>query len=228
MQDMQSLIDKINALRNKGLSSDYEGESEAFLAKAMELMSRHNIEESQLHGLDKSEIGKDKFILRGFGNASYGVARLYWDVAPIVGCSSLCDVMDRYQYDTKKNERTVVVWLFGTESDREKVRWLIDTLLIPQMLADVVSDRPRSRKSYCAAWSMRVAKRLRDAQSNIYSEYGALIPTNSRAHKEAMKYAGKGKSTEIDAYDAALGSSAANNANIGQDQITRIRPQLER
>lgn len=215
----EHIINKIRKLRNKAEATEFNAESEAFAKAAARLIEDYGIDESELAGETK-EIGQIIFSRNDLGNSSYGYCRLFWDIAPLFRCAALANVSDICCMDELKNKRTAKIWLYGSDEDMALVRSLIDDILVNQMLLCVIRDRPRSRKSYAAAWSLAVADRIADAQRDYCSELNALIPTNTEAQEAAQRDSSGTSKTTLDYDSVQAGNRAAQNADLGQTKVT--------
>jgi len=217
--EKENLINKIRALQAKAESSEHPAEKEAFAAKATELLTRYQISTSDLE--ETKEIGHVYFLRRGLKNATYGYCQLFWGIAPLFRCAALASVSELYDWEEGRNVKTASIWLYGAADDIEMVRALVDDLLCPQMMAAVLRDKPRSRKSYVAGWATRIAIRLAQAQHDFCEEQGALIPTNTEARKAAEAASSGSTKTVLDSDSVGAGYKAANNADLGQTRLAK-------
>lgn len=181
-------------------------EAEAFEAKALEIMHRHAIEERELR--DTSPHVKREVPIPT-GHARLGYVKLLHGLANQSGVFSLW-----YGYQGK-------VHLYGTEPAIDDTLLIFDHLM-PQLLADLAADKPRSRKSYAAAWAGRVLARLRDAQARTYEASTALVPTTHQAERFAKEQGirwSNGPKFHPDYADASAGRDAGDRATLAQKAL---------
>ena len=217
----EKLIDKIRKLQAKAGSSEFDAETEAFASMAAKLIVEHEIDDSELaDNPSVKTIGLEKFSRSDMRNAAFGYSSLFWKLAPLFRCAALARVSDDWNVAEAKMRRTSHIWLYGAEQDREALKQLIDFILVPQMMAAILRDKPRSRKSYARGWAVAVANRIETAQVNYCADIGALIPTNTEAQEMADSASSGSTKHAIDHSSLAAGSQAAQNADLGQTKVS--------
>lgn len=194
---------------DKAASTEHEPERDAFFAKAQALITRHHIEDSELNRAT-SKMEEHPVEVDGWGNAIRGVVHLYTGVGQINQCS--------VAHRTGRGYSRVIIW--GSEIDAKLTCTLVDYLL-PQLRADILRDRPRSRMSYAVGWAIEVIDRLSEAQEAEAASTNALIPTNTEAD-EALRATYKlrnSRRAEVRPEEFDQGVTAGGSADIG---ITKL------
>lgn len=199
---------------DKAASTDHEPERDAFFAKAQALITRHHIEDSELNRAS-SKMEEHVVDVEGWGNAIRGVIRLYSGVGEINQCS--------VAHQTGRGYSRLIIW--GSEIDAKLTCTLVDYLL-PQLRADILRDRPRSRMSYSIGWANEVYERLADAQIAEAASSNALVPTNAEADS-ALRATYKlrtSRTTEVRPEEFDQGANAGGSADIGMTKLGDVGP----
>jgi hypothetical protein len=166
-----SLLDKVRALLAKAEATAFEEESDAFLSKAQELMTRHNLDRAVLHEAEQGGV--------------VGIeARRCWLDDPylkqkgfllaVVAGANRCRSVSLYEYG--------FVTLFGHPDDLSTVEMLFTALLVhatkqmtlsaraPEMwplgAGKRDASRPSYRRSFLLAYASRIGARLREAAAS--------------------------------------------------------------
>ena len=204
------MIDRVRALFTKAASTEYGPEAEAFEAKALALMVEWEIAERDIadagHGPERHNYDTSTF-----GNAQWGASALVQWLAPVFGCHAVA---------SSAGNRKLHTICYGTPSNVARLDTVLDHLF-PQLRADIIRDRPRSRKSYAIGWADRVASRFREVIEVAYSESTALVPTNDAA-RQAMADDGLRTGTtghDVNPRDVAAGERAGSDADLGIDSL---------
>lgn len=217
LQDRPKILDKVAALLRKAASTNHEAEQVAFHTKAAELMVKYQIQEAELRTTAEQSVDKERVTYTTLGNASQGVAYLFHRLAPMFGCATGANVFrDTYADGVK----TLDVHVWGRQTDRDLLKKFVDAL-IPQMRADILRDRPRSRVSYSRGWAMAVSDRYREVFTKTWEESGssALIPTATEATAQRDAACSHGRRVTYDNNSFQSGRSAGNNADINQNKL---------
>ncbi len=198
--------DKVRALLAKAASTTHDGEREAFEAKALELMVKWELAERDL--AEGSPLASFTYSVEHMGNARQPSAFFVANLLELFGGYAAYWPGDR------------TVRGFGSRSINADVAALADHLL-DQLMADIVRDRPRSRKDYGYGWVTRVQRRLREAHEVIYSQSNALVPTNAEARESFIEAFGGGRTVSHRAgTDALTGDARGSMADLGQQRVT--------
>lgn len=206
------MVRRVRALLAKAMSTEHEAEAATFEAKAQQLMARYAIEQRELR--DSEEYGQSVLDFTDWGHAQYGVAALAALVAPIYGGYGVL-----WSVGDGKTGRAKIM---ATETQRTMIDVTLDHLL-PQLRADILRDKPRSRKSYAIGWAQRVVDRLEDARDAAYIEVSgstALVPSSSEAERLMREAITVSKSrTDFDGQQMNDGARAGEQADLGQEKI---------
>ena len=100
---------------------------------------------------------------------------------------------------------------------------LVETVLLPQMMADVARDKPRSRLSYTRGWAARVGARLQEVKRDTYEATGLEVVHVADPDLDAYvanAIDGPAYVATVNAADVEAGSSAAATADIGNAKVT--------
>ncbi|MEM7326137.1 MAG: DUF2786 domain-containing protein [Actinomycetota bacterium] len=216
-QRRQKLAATVAALLAKAASSEFEDEARLFEAKAMELMARYQIEEAELRRPDQVEFGVVEIDVSHFGNAQTGAAHVVWGVYKLFGGFAVVQTVDR----------RMSMRVSATDDVHAIARPLVDHLM-GQMMADIVRDRPRSRKSYSVGWFGRMYERLEAAHTETYAEVGALVPTTDAAERHYVERYGRTArhSLRVDQRDYQAGGVRGSQADLGQSRVANTRRAL--
>lgn len=202
-QATDSMLAKIRALLAKAEdSAATPAESEAFTAKATELIAKYGVDRAMLAASDPTTdvIGDKVVVIEG----SYALdkQRLLGAVANELGCK----VVYRTRYPQGK--RQYQVHLFGFASDLERVDMLFTSLLVQATHGLVAAQVPEwenataYRKSWLDGFSRSIALRLyRDAE---------------RAKKQAEEKVTTGPSVALVLADRSSLVDAAKNKEYGK------------
>ena len=213
-------VDKVRNLLAKANSTDNEAEREAFQAKALALMARWEISERDVRDSGPLAHNEHRMDMGHFGNAQRGACWVACGVARLFGGFGL----------VWSGNGKLSVSIEATDEQWARIETLVDHLL-PQMMDDILRDRPRSRKSYSLGWSTRVLDRLREVQAKVYADVAAEtgraelvhVPTNEAAEASAVERHGPFRSAPrqtVNGADLAAGKAAGNNADIGVGALT--------
>jgi hypothetical protein len=195
-----SLLDKVRALLAKAEATAFEEESDAFLSKAQELMTRHNLDRAVLHeaeqggvvGIETRRCWLDDPYLRQKGF-----------LLAVVAGANRCRSVSLYEYG--------FVTLFGHPDDLSTVEMLFTALLVhatkqmtlsgraPEMWPPGAgkrdASRPSYRRSFLLAYASRIGARLREAAASatdaaVESIGNSLLPVlaeRERGVDEALR-----------------------------------------
>jgi hypothetical protein len=158
-----SLLDKVRALLAKAEATAFEEESDAFLSKAQELMTRHNLDRAILFEADQG------------GVAGIEARRCWLDdpylkqkgfLLAVVAGANRCRSVSLYEYG--------FVTLFGHPDDLSTAEMLFTALLVhatkqmtrPLSAGKRDASRPSYRRSFLLAYASRIGARLREATTS--------------------------------------------------------------
>jgi hypothetical protein len=158
-----SLLDKVRALLAKAEATAFEEESDAFLSKAQELMTRHNLDRAVLFQADQG------------GVAGIEARRCWLDdpylkqkgfLLAVVARANRCRSVSLYKYG--------FVTLFGHPDDLSTAEMLFTALLVhatkqmtrPLSAGKRDASRPSYRRSFLLAYASRIGARLREATTS--------------------------------------------------------------
>lgn len=210
-----SIKAKIAKLIEKAKSTEHEGEAEVFMAKAQEMLEKHNLNMADL--VTEDPIGATINTKVYWNRSGYFHQNLYWALARYFGCRGVAN-----QIDTNKFEMSVV----GRESARatfEVMAPYIAKEVTRQASALVKAGKAKSlstaKRQVGNALSSRVWQMVheqeRDTKKFATGNPNALVPVDliKLAEEEAFPDAAaaktKPKGTTAAAKEAAAGISLA-------------------
>jgi Protein of unknown function (DUF2786) len=171
------LLNRIRALLAKAEATPYPAEAESFTAKAQDLMTRHAIDEALL-GANNEKVAV--VTLRVRLQSPYASTKA--NLLNAVAMANRCKVI----YFNQLAIATVV----GVPVDLDQVEMLFTSLLIQatRAMAEAGAVRPGSfdrsatfRRSFLAAYAVRIGERLREANAAATESYGnELVPLLAR------------------------------------------------
>jgi Protein of unknown function (DUF2786) len=175
--ERHKLLNRIRALLAKAEATPYPAEAESFTAKAQDLMTRHAIDEALLGASDeKVAVGALRIHLQ----SPYASTKA--SLLNAVAMANRCKVI----YFSQLAIATVV----GVPVDLDQVEMLFTSLLIQatRAMAEAGAVRPGSfdrsatfRRSFLAAYAVRIGERLREANAEATESYGKdLVPLLAR------------------------------------------------
>jgi hypothetical protein len=203
------VVERVRAMLAKAASTDHEAEAATFEEHALRLMAAWEIEERELR--DAQPHGSYDVPCGHFGNAQTGAVLLVAGVARLFG---------GFAVRLSDGHRRHTVRLTCTPTQFELAGALIDHLL-PQLMADVNRDRPRSRRDYSVGWTQRVLERLTEAQARVYTESNALVPTTEaaeRAYREQHGSVRRARTLRV-GLDAVAGAEAGERVDLDQHRL---------
>jgi hypothetical protein len=172
------VLKRIRALLAKAEATDYAGEAEAFTAKAQDLMTRHAIDEALLAGA--GETGITVVARRVHVQSPYATAKT--SLLNAVAGANRCKLI---YFD-----KWAIATLVGVPLDIDQVEMLFTSLLIQATRAMTEAgsgwvgsfDRSATfRRSFLAAYAVRIRERLTAATSAATASYGnELVPVLKR------------------------------------------------
>jgi Protein of unknown function (DUF2786) len=175
--ERHKLLNRIRALLAKAEATPYAAEAESFTAKAQDLMTRHAIDEALLTASDEKVA---VVALRVHLQSPYASTKA--NLLNAVARANRCKVI----YFNQLAIATVV----GVPVDLDQVEMLFTSLLIQatRAMAEAGAVRPGSfdrsatfRRSFLAAYAVRIGERLRDADAAATESYGKdLVPLLAR------------------------------------------------
>ena len=217
-----TIISRIRKLFAKAESTEFGPESEALTAKAFELLARHDLTEADLIEVD-NDYGRRIIQLDHFGNAAHGACSLVVFLHRLQGAEGGIRVWN----DLFTGKRRAESHVWATDSQHERAMLFVNYLL-PQMRADLIRDKPRSRKSFSLGWASRVHQRLQELQQTAYDGTNLPVPTTTAANRAMTDdLGGRPRNTgdyDVDARSYTSGIVAGGQADLNQERIT---PQQE-
>lgn len=221
MSATDDIIRKVQALINKADRSDNEHESEAFYAKARELILKHTIDESQLSVEERAAFIKktvslspkiaDQYLLNVISNRN--------SVKFVKHAGRIKGATDKQRYG----------WLFGTEADIAYVEALFASLILHRERELGKADKPawEHGKQFNAAfrlsYAIRIAARLDEWASKAKEAAGpgtelVLFDKSAAIDKFLEGQIGKvdagAKIKAVNSYGHGAGQRAANKADV--------------
>lgn len=221
----QNLLDKVRALLAKAEATTFEEEAHAFLSKAQELMTRHNLDRA---ALQEAEPG---------GDTSIEARRCWLDdpyvkqkgfLLAVVAGANRCRSVSLYEYG--------LLTIFGHPDDLDATEMLFTALLVhatKQMALPARSglgkrgpSLPSYRRSFLIAYATRIGARLKEAataatDAAVASAGDALVPVlaaRERGVDEALRKmfptTTKSDFSITDAAGWAAGMAAADMADL--------------
>lgn len=181
MSDQSKLIDRIKALLAKAKGTDNEHEADTFMAKAMELMERHQIDLTQLD--DAADPIAERAGFEQNEGSHVWVRNLYCDLARLYGARTYFDCV----LDARTFKRKIKVQVIGRESAKVTVD-LMHPFVVKQVreqakkLAPITGMSVQGQaKRIGAALRHRIWKMIREQES----AEGMAIKTEA-ARKNAL------------------------------------------
>jgi hypothetical protein len=238
----EAMINKITALlskaENKGCTPE---ESEAFYAKAQELMTKWAIDEELLRMSGKLVDDVIKTIRVDVASTYFMAMITLWSA---VGRANDCVVMYSKGYGSAAGKAVVT----GFESDLARVQLLVTSLQLFAMREAKRESKVQGgdyyfRRSFIESFAHRIGARLREQRDLNVNEAvntthnNNLLPALVDKRKQVNDFVnntmrpGKGRSgrgTKYDAAGGAAGTRAANRADIGNTRIGSSRGKLGR
>lgn len=233
----------IRGLLAKAEATEFDGEREVFLAKAVELIARYGIDEALLAA--KADVRQKPGTRQIRIEGSYGREKgqlLAWLIEALGGQAVLHQVQGRGR---GSKSRTVAVTIIGFEADLDRAELLYTSLLV-QALGQLggVQGRARywetratasatafARRSWFVGFNVRVTDRIQEAERGAVEQAApgtALVLADRSAEVTALKdelfpeLATLRKRT-LDAAAYGQGSAAGSRADIGQKRVENSR-----
>ena len=175
--ERQKLLNRIRALLAKAEATSYAAEAESFTAKAQDLMTRHAIDEALLDATNEqiAVVAQRLHLQSPYASTKAGLLNA-------VGMANRCRVIYFNQLD--------IATIVGVPVDVDQVVMLFTSLLIQatRAMTEAGAARPGSfdrsatfRRSFLAAYAVRIGERLREANAAATESYGKdLVPLLTR------------------------------------------------
>lgn len=237
---------KIRALLDKAEATEFADERDAFVAKAMSLMARHQITDAMLAAAttDPSRRGTPTEVVVNLGSGPYVRARL--SLIGHIAESNRCKVLTRTSWEG----REALLW--GFPNDLERTELLYTSLLVQATNAMYAAPTPagvatvRSRRSFLLGFAEVVGRRLAQSLDQAAHEYQqttgtagvAVVLADRQAEVEAAvahRYGrvgvlGSSGRTGIDMRSTRAGRAAGERADLagGRGIRPRARGALEK
>jgi Protein of unknown function (DUF2786) len=176
--DRGKVLKRIRALLAKAEATDHPAEAESFTAKAQDLMTRHAIDEALLTAAGDAAI--TVVAKRVHLQSPYAATKT--SLLNAVARANRCKVI--------YFERLAIATVVGVRLDIDQVEMLFTSLLIQatRAMTDAGAGRAGSfdrsatfRRSFLAAYAVRIGERLTEATSAATKSYGnELVPLLNR------------------------------------------------
>lgn len=234
----EKILRRVRALSDiASRESTPEGEREAAMQKAMELMALYGITQAHLvsEGKATDEIGRTDIAITD--PYSYPKVLLVHNLAEALRCKAIIT-----KQSGKRYQRVAVI---GAESDRERVEFLYTSLLVQALrgLARVngysAADTKVRRSNYLRGFGFRAGERLKEIERATIQEDAATSGTGAelvlldrstlveRAYRDMFPDAHKTKSSYRRNNAAwSQGTNDANRADLGQSRVGGGRREL--
>jgi hypothetical protein len=206
MAETEDLMRKIQGLLAKAEATSFEGERQAFMDKANELMNKYRIELWQIQQLQSGRISEREPIIRDF---DYKFAfesgpfpdisdALWWMFLSSVRFSNCVAVLHKQHYSGEKRQYdSYKIPIIGTESDLGYLQLLFSSLMTQLMGAIYptvnkdISYEENLRKFREAGWGWHeVAEKMRAAGYDTEMSYDAAYKKMIRAYRGYVKAMG--------------------------------------
>lgn len=214
----------VQALMNKAARTDNPAEKDAYMTKALELMTKYGIEDAQLRMKNgKVEKADYEVMLIGAPYTQHKV-ELLGIVASFLGG----------QIVTKQGERSGKVWLFGFKDDIARIKMLYFSLLaqlhleLSVVLIPSGENTRQFREAFHYAFNVTIERRFKAIQKAINEEPGNKIAIYDRQSdvnaKINLLFANvsevPGRQIGISSSaGVSAGVSAGSKADIGQRRV---------
>lgn len=158
------VLDRIQKLLAKAQSTQFQEEAELYVQKAQELMTRHDIQESQLKPASSAKVLFKEYVI----DREYASSRVHFlaSIARAVGVETIWANLGRKYW----------VWLYGEETQITYSWMLYDTLRWP-LFAEVwklqgpnTKATRRLRCGYIAGFGHAIEARIREARESVLQE----------------------------------------------------------
>lgn len=224
------IISRVDALMRKAEASAYPEESDAFFAKAQELITRHALDEAEL-GLtdrDKAKLGHETIEFPGA--YSYERSRVW----AVVGRANRCRVIMAKRYGSHSVEHVTLV---GRDDDRRFVRVLAISLetqalrrLPTRSTADLMPGETLTtlRRSFLWGFADELHGRLERSSAAATADHSAnASQALLRTESDVDDYIGDmfgglvadRSSVSINSTSYRSGKAAAAGADVGGDRL---------
>ena len=177
------VLKRIRALLAKAEATDHAAEAETFTAKAQDLMTRHAIDEA---------------LLTAAGDAAITVVakRMYLQSPYATTKTSLLNAVARAnRCKVIYFDRLAIATVVGVPLDIDQVEMLFTSLLIQatRAMTEAGADQPGTfersatfRRSFLAAYAVRIGERLTEATSAATKSYGNELVPLLRRREDAV------------------------------------------
>lgn len=219
-------LERVRALLAKAESTEFDGEAEAFTAKAQELMTRHSIDAALLAShAEGAQAGEQPTGVRIGVDDPYAQAKGY--LLTVIGEASRCR--------TVLSPHFGFATIFGFEGDLGSVELLYTSLLLQarRAMEDIgdMGKRARSRsfrQSFLVGFAARIGDRLKEAAEATIADAddeqaGALLPVLAERSQKVEDLTDETfdgvRGTTISAHDSAgflSGTTAADLAELSR------------
>jgi hypothetical protein len=247
---------KIAALLRKAEGTDNEHEAAAFLAKAQDLMVQHAIDEQAIReanhaaGRPAEAVTKADFMYSTTGDSAVGKFQLLAVAARAAGCRAFTygarnwsrrgQEPGKYEFNKSYGAGHFQRWgvIVGYPSDIETAKMLYQSLLIQATRFGIDAlkaenefrFRPVGKSAFMtgflSGFSLRVQKRLRDAETQTVAASGTALILHRDAAVDAavadfFPNLGTGKQKTLNGAGMAAGWEAGARADIGQTKVAQ-------
>lgn len=230
---VESYKTKIKALLAKAESSEFSGERELYIEKAMELMVKYEIDEATLRGEDALHIAQIKEIDKVLHvPVIYAMDFVHFTGLIAQAMDMQCAVHKTFSYVTNKLSYNARVVCFAP--DFPAFDMLVDSLII-QCLTSMPkynktipthftpSQKYKARRGFILGFATAVANRIEMTRNRVStSSKGELILASKKSHiDDYVSQLGwkLSASRKIGAHGISHGEDAGNRADIGTDRF---------
>jgi len=128
----EKMTKKVKALLTKAEASTFEAESDAFYAKAAELMAEYAIDEAALAALDSTKKVTEIETRRYIVSAPYSIDRMYliFYVARAMGGDAFYNKQARDGYKTRvaSKDHNTYAFILGASADIDRIEQMLESL----------------------------------------------------------------------------------------------------
>lgn len=200
----EDIFRKIQALLAKGESTKNEHEAAAFMAKAMDLMQKHAIDEATIRAAKPRNAQSVTPIIEEwqFASSDYnkkGKLQILHVIAKKNRCRIIIHPITRAQMPYRHpgaNATSQWVWIAGFKDDVEFVKMLYTSILLQAARSMNLEVRKRGltirtgsyafATSYFVGYAMTIEQRLNDLQESIPTDSMALVVRVEEEVNEAV------------------------------------------
>jgi len=234
----EKMTKKVKALLTKAEASTFEAESDAFYAKAAELMAEYAIDEAALAALDSTKKVKEIESRAYVVAAPYSVDRMYLIhyVAHAMGgyAYMVTQKRDGYKTATRSKDHNTYAFILGASADIDRIEQMLESLnrqmdrsresALNGMYFKGMGEKKVWNATFIRGYAIRIGQRIRVSyQTKIEEQTGgvALVLRDKQAliEEEKRRKGIRAVNTSRQHHQAGWesGQSAADRATIRQE-----------